>query len=53
MQDRGALSLLFDLSFTEFITTRIIKVVFVLAIIDGPQQQFDAQCHQHQCYRYK
>lgn len=32
MSDRGTVSLLFDLSFSEFITTRIIKVLFIVGI---------------------
>lgn len=33
MENKRGLGLLFDLSFTEFITTRIIKIIFVLGII--------------------
>ena len=33
MEGKGFFSSLFDLSFTEFVTTRIIKVLFVLCII--------------------
>ena len=33
MAEKGFLGSLFDLSFTEFITTRVIKVLFILAII--------------------
>ena len=33
MGNRGLLGSLFDISFTEFITPRIIKILFVLAII--------------------
>ena len=33
MAEKGFLGNLFDLSFTEFITTRVIKVLFILAII--------------------
>jgi hypothetical protein len=33
MLDKGVVSVLFDLSFSEFITTRIIKVLFILAIV--------------------
>ena len=33
MGNKGFFSSLFDLSFTEFVTIRIIKVLFVLAII--------------------
>lgn len=33
MAEKSFLSSLFDLSFTEFITTRVIKVLFILAII--------------------
>ena len=32
MEQKGLLGSLFDLSFTEFVTTRVIKVLFVLAI---------------------
>jgi fatty acid desaturase len=32
-QQRGFLGALFDISFSELITTRVIKVLFVLAII--------------------
>ena len=33
MGNKGFFGSLFDISFTEFVTTRIIKVLFVLAII--------------------
>jgi len=33
MENKGFFAGLFDLSFTEFVTTRIIKVLFVLAIV--------------------
>jgi len=33
MENKGTFGLLFDLSFSEFVTTRVIKVVFVLGII--------------------
>lgn len=33
MEQKGLFGSLFDLSFTEFVTTRVIKVLFVLAII--------------------
>jgi len=33
MENKGFFGGLFDLSFSEFITTRIIKVLFVLAIV--------------------
>ena len=32
MEDKGILALLFDLSFSEFVTTRVIKVIFILGI---------------------
>lgn len=35
MGNKGFFSSLFDLSFTEFVTIRIIKVLFVLAIISS------------------
>lgn len=34
MQDKG-LGMLFDLSFSEFVTTRIIKFLFILGIISA------------------
>jgi len=34
-QQRGFLGALFDISFSELITTRVIKVLFVLGIIGG------------------
>lgn len=33
MQDKSSIGLLFDLSFTEFITTRIIKILFVIGVV--------------------
>lgn len=33
MQNKGFLGSLFDLSFSEFVTTRIIKLLFILAIL--------------------
>lgn len=33
MEQKGFFATLFDLSFSQFITTRIIKVLFVIAII--------------------
>jgi len=33
MEQKGLLGSLFDLSFTEFVTTRVIKVLYVLAIV--------------------
>jgi hypothetical protein len=33
MPRRGLLSLLFDLSFSEFLTTRLIKLLFVIGVI--------------------
>ncbi len=33
MENKGFIGSLFDLSFTEFVTTRVIKVLYVLAII--------------------
>ena len=33
MEEKSFLETLFDLSFTEFVTTRLIKVVYVLGII--------------------
>lgn len=32
-EEKGFIGSLFDLSFTEFVTTRMIKILFVLAII--------------------
>jgi len=32
MQNKGSIGMLFDLSFTEFITTRIIKVLFIIGV---------------------
>ena len=33
MEQKGFFASMFDLSFTEFVTTRIIKLLFILAII--------------------
>ena len=33
METKGFFSSLFDVSFTEFLTTRVIKIIFVLAIV--------------------
>jgi hypothetical protein len=33
MQDQGSFGLLFDLSFTEFVTTRVVKILFVIGVI--------------------
>jgi hypothetical protein len=33
MEQKGLFGGLFDLSFTEFVTTRVIKVLYVLAIV--------------------
>jgi hypothetical protein len=33
MENKSVLGLLFDLSFTEFVTTRVIQVVFVVGIV--------------------
>ena len=33
MEDKGLCGLLFDLSFSEFVTTRVIKVLFVVGIV--------------------
>ena len=33
MEDKGFIETLFDMSFTEFITTKIIKFLFVLGIL--------------------
>ena len=33
MEEKAGLGLLFDLSFTEFVTTRVIKVLFVIGIL--------------------
>ncbi|MEI6634430.1 MAG: DUF4282 domain-containing protein [Chlamydiota bacterium] len=32
MQDNGSIGMLFDLSFTEFVTTRIIKILFIIGV---------------------
>ncbi len=33
MQNQGSFGLLFDLSFTEFVTTRVVKILFVIGVI--------------------
>ena len=33
MNQKGALETLFDFSFSEFITTRIIKIIFIIGIL--------------------
>ena len=33
MEEKGLCGLLFDLSFSEFVTTRVIKVLFVVGIV--------------------
>ena len=33
MEQKGFFEVLFDMSFTEFVTTRLIKVIFVIGII--------------------
>jgi uncharacterized membrane protein len=33
MEEKGTFGLLFDLSFGEFVTTRVIKVLFVLGVV--------------------
>ena len=33
METKGIIGTLFDLSFTEFVTTRVIKVLFVIGIV--------------------
>lgn len=33
MENKGLLGSLFDLSFSEFVTTRVIKVLFILGVI--------------------
>ncbi len=33
MEQKGTIGLLFDLSFSEFVTTRVIKVLFILGIV--------------------
>lgn len=33
MSNKSFISLLFDLSFTEFVTTRIIKVLFIIGVV--------------------
>ncbi len=33
MSDKGSIGMLFDLSFSEFITTRVIKFLFVLGVV--------------------
>ncbi len=33
MSDKSPISMLFDLSFSEFVTTRVIKVLFLLGVV--------------------
>ncbi len=33
MENKGFISTLFDLSFSEFVTTRLIKVLFIIGIV--------------------
>ena len=33
MQNKGSIGMLFDLSFSEFVTTRVIKVLFIIGVI--------------------
>jgi len=33
MDNKGSLGLLFDLSFSEFVTTRVIKVLFIIGVL--------------------
>jgi uncharacterized membrane protein len=33
MEDKGFIGALFDLSFSEFVTTRVIKVLYIIGII--------------------
>ncbi len=33
MSSKSSIGMLFDLSFTEFVTTRVIKVLFILGVI--------------------
>jgi len=33
MEEKSTIGLLFDLSFSEFVTTRVIKVLFILGVI--------------------
>jgi len=33
MPEKSSISMLFDLSFTEFVTTRFIKVLFVIGVV--------------------
>ena len=33
MTTKGSVGMLFDLSFTEFVTTRVIKVLFIIGVI--------------------
>ncbi len=33
MENKGILALLFDLSFSEFVTTRVIKIIFIIGIV--------------------
>lgn len=33
MSQKGSIGILFDLSFTEFVTTRFIKVLFIIGVV--------------------
>ena len=33
MENKGAIGMLFDLSFTEFVTTRFIKFLFIIGVV--------------------
>lgn len=33
MDNKGPMGMLFDLSFTEFVTTRVIKLLFIIGIV--------------------
>jgi hypothetical protein len=33
MAEKGSFSILFDLSFSEFVTTRVIKILFIIGIL--------------------
>lgn len=33
MENKGTIGLLFDLSFSEFVTTRVIKILFILGVV--------------------
>lgn len=35
MQNKGPIGMLFDLSFKEFVTTRIIKAIFIIGVVFG------------------